>query len=248
MATDSYNQIFGNKQTVMVVMAHPDDLEVFCGATVARLVADGKRVISVKITDGDKGTKESDVSPEEMARTRIEEDKASMKLLGIPPSDSIYLHHPDGAVENSLDIIGQIALQIRTFQPELIITTNPEHIIVTRKPGVHWVNHRDHRNAAACALDAAYPYSRDHAFFPEQLKDQAVKSGNCIEFLIADWWDGPDEVLINVDGFAETKQSALECHASQLTAESAKEYAQSFTAQDEATDGAYEKFRYIIAD
>jgi LmbE family N-acetylglucosaminyl deacetylase len=247
MVKDSYEEIFKNKQTIMVVMAHPDDLEVFCGATVARLLHDGKRVISVKITSGDKGTKNKAISPNDLAAKREREDAAAMQSLGIPQTDSIFLHEEDGAIEDSLETITKIAYLIRKFQPELIITTNPENIIIRREQGVNWINHRDHRNAAACALDAAYPYSRDRAFFTEQFDDPAIKPGNCTEFLIADSWDGTDEVLIDASEFVEAKQAALQCHESQLDAEGAAEYAHSFTTHNNVP-GAYEKFRYVIAD
>ncbi|PJE66524.1 hypothetical protein COU93_03895, partial [Candidatus Shapirobacteria bacterium CG10_big_fil_rev_8_21_14_0_10_36_6] len=55
--TDSYQKIFANKKKIMVVTAHPDDLEIMCGGLVARLVADGKIVRSVKVTTGDMGSR-----------------------------------------------------------------------------------------------------------------------------------------------------------------------------------------------
>ena len=152
---DKYQEIFNNKQTIMVIMAHPDDLDVFCGGTVARLVADGKKVISIKVTSGNRGSQDTDVTPEALAETRLNEDAAAMKALGVSPENSINLGVDDGTVENSLSIIERLAYLIRKYQPQLIITTNPEPIIVRHSSGNNWINHRDHRNTAMCALDAA---------------------------------------------------------------------------------------------
>lgn len=41
---DSYTKIFRDKQRILVVFAHPDDLELYCGGTVARLIGDGKKL------------------------------------------------------------------------------------------------------------------------------------------------------------------------------------------------------------
>src|SRR5674476_115869 len=137
---DSYSQIFSGKATVMVIMAHPDDLEVFCGGTVARLIADGKKVVSIKLTAGNRGSKDNSISIGDLAKQRLKEDATAMAVFGIAPEDSVNLMINDGEVENSLDIIGKVAYQIRKFQPDLIITTNPENVIIRHSPGTNWVN------------------------------------------------------------------------------------------------------------
>jgi len=244
---DSYNQIFSAKQTIMVIMAHPDDLEVFCGGTVARLVADHKRVISIKVTSGNRGSRDNAITPEELARIRLAEDEQAMAKLGIPPGDSVNLCVNDGEVENSLAIIERLTYYVRKFQPELIITTNPEPVIIRHSAGTNWINHRDHRHTARSALDAAYPYSRDRAFFAEHFFDQDMAAAHCVEFLIADSWAGVDEALIDVKGFADQKLAAMLCHASQVTPNSARESVEFFT-RHEGIPGEFEKFRYVIAD
>ncbi|HSX35322.1 MAG TPA: PIG-L deacetylase family protein [Patescibacteria group bacterium] len=245
--TDAYAKIFSDKKTVMVVMAHPDDLEVFCGGTVARLVADGKTVISVKLTSGNRGSKDTEVSLDALARQRLAEDANSMAVFGIPPERSVNLLINDGEVENSLEVIGKIAFLIRKFQPELIITANPENVIVRHSEGTNWVNHRDHRLTATSALDAAYPYSRDRSFFPQHFNDSSLRPANCTEFLIADSWTGVDEVLIDVANFIGTAKKAMLCHTSQVDAAYVKNSVEFFTTHDN-TNGVHEKFRYVIAD
>ena len=247
MLKDLYNDIFGDKKRIMVVMAHSDDLEVFSGGTVARLIADGKRVRSVKLTTGNKGSKERDVSAEELTKTRREEDEKAMKILGIPREDSIYFEFDDGSIDNSHEVIGAIALQIRQFKPELVMTTNPEDVIVTHLSGDNWVNHRDHRNTALSTLDAAYPYSRDKLFFPEHFKETDAASHACTEFLLADYYTHPQTVAINVDDYIETRIKAMECHKSQVADGEAQESTDFFT-KHAGVESRFELFRYVVAD
>jgi LmbE family N-acetylglucosaminyl deacetylase len=244
---DAYNKVFADKHTIMVIMAHPDDLEVFCAGTVARLIADGKRVVSIKLTSGNRGSKDAKVSLTELAKTRLAEDAKAMAVLGIKPEDSVNLEINDGEVENTLAIIGLVAYHIRKFQPELIITTNPETIISRHSEGTNWVNHRDHRLTAACALDAAYPYSRDRSFFPAHFEDPAIKPAHCTEFLIADSWSGVDEVLIDMADYRAVAKRAMLCHASQVN-ESYADNSITFFTTHEGAPGSYEKFRHVIAD
>lgn len=236
---DDYSKIFGNKQTILVVMAHPDDLDVMCGGTIARLCADGKKVISVKVTTGNRGSRDSNITATALAKTRAQEDANAMQALGV--HESINLGLNDGSVTNSSEVIERIAYQIRKHQPDLIITTNPEQIVVHRGPGQNHVNHRDHRNVAISTVDAAYPFSRDRAFFSDQLDDPAIKPSTCYEMLFVDCWDGIDEVNVSIAGFEQQKQRAITCHASQFTKESAEQAFAFYTK-----NGQTETFRYLV--
>jgi len=164
---DSYNRIFETKSRILVIMPHPDDTELYCGATVARLIKSGKRVRVVKMTYGDKGSRQEKITQRELRSLIEKEDREAMKVLGVKDEDNIYLGLADGEIEHNLETIGKVAYQIRLFKPELIITTNPEDYIIRFDKDVNWVNHRDHRHTGRIALDAAYPYARDLLFFPE---------------------------------------------------------------------------------
>jgi len=68
---------------VMVVTPHPDDAEFGVAGTVARWVSEQKRVIYVVCTNGDKGTSDEGVSPEDLVKTRENEQTAAANLLGV---------------------------------------------------------------------------------------------------------------------------------------------------------------------
>ncbi len=245
---DSYEEIFRNKQRVMTVFAHPDDLELYSGGTIARLIADGKTVRSVKITNGDMGSRQENISSDELGSLREKEDRESMNQLGIREENNIYLKVKDGAVENSMELIGIVAEQIRIFKPDLIITHNPENIVIRFDKNVNWINHRDHRNTALTTIDAAYPYSRDVLFFPEHFKNSQASSHSTSEFLLVDYYDHPDLVGIEVTAFIDIRVKAHACHSSQYSLKNAQESADFFTSNPNYQGKRYERFRYVLAD
>ena len=62
---------------LMVITPHPDDSEFGVAGTVARLTREGKKVVYVVCTNGDKGTSDRSVKPEELARIREQEEQAA---------------------------------------------------------------------------------------------------------------------------------------------------------------------------
>lgn len=246
---DSYTKIFGDKKRIMVITAHPDDLELYCGGTVARLIADGKEVVSVKMTSGEMGCRQEKISKEELQAIREREDSASMTELGIKPENNVYLRLGDGKVENNLQTIGEVARQIRLFQPEIIITHNPQDLIIRFAKDVNWINHRDHRNTGTIAIDASYPYARDILFYPEHFKDPKVKSWICTQFLLVDSYRHEDSVFVEVTDQIFKRVEAHAKHKSQYTKEDAQDSADFFTKDwDPEGKKRFETFREVIVD
>ncbi len=249
MIRDDYSKIFANKQKIMVVFSHPDDLEVMCGGVVARLIKDGKEIRSIKVTSGDMGSRGQKITPNDLKSLREKEDRESMKIFGITEENNVYLRFGDGTLENNRELISTLVLQIRTFKPDLIITHNPENVIIRFANGDSWINHRDHRNTGLSTIDAAYPFSRDLNFFPEQFEDSAVSSHSVKEFLIVDYYDHPDLVYFDVTDFVETRVKAHAKHSSQYTLGAAQEAADYFTIRPGFPQGKrFESFRHVVAD
>ena len=218
---DSYNDIFKNKKRILVVLAHPDDAEIICGGTIARLISDDKEVRLIVTTSGGKGMQErTDVSEADFSTERIKSQKDGAKALGLKDDQVFNLETKDGEFENSLENIEKIVLHIRQFKPDIIITHNPYEVINTfsEEEGVRWVNHRDHRHTAIVTLDATYPYCRDTAFFPHHIK-QGLKPHYVSEFLFSDSYTNKNAVAIEVTDFVDKKRAALKHHANALTDE-----------------------------
>lgn len=243
---DSFEKVFQNKNRVLAIFAHPDDAEIYCGGTLARLIKEGKKVRVVKVTSGDRGSRQEKISSLELLQKRESEDFLGLTTLGIKDEDNIALGIGDGLVENSTEVIGMLAKQIRIFKPDIIITHNPEDVVIKYAEGGNYVNHRDHRNTGKSAIDAAYPYSRDLLFFPEHFQEEGVDSHAVGEFLLVDYWEHPDNVCIDVNKYLDIRTKAIACHQSQYTEEQAKKSTEFFTNNQEAK--GFEKFRYVVAD
>lgn len=247
--SDSYTRVFSDKQRILAIFSHPDDLELYCGGTLARLIADGKTVRSIKMTSGDMGSRQEDITQEDLRIIREKEVSASMTHLGITPENNVYLRIGDGKVENNLQLIGDIAKQIRLFQPDLIITHNPENSIIRFDKDNSWFNHRDHRNTGQSVIDASYPYARDILFYPEHFQDPNAKSWSCAEFLFVEYYGHEDSVFIDVTDTVSNRVAAHAMHQSQYSTEAAQESADFFTKSwDPEGKENFETFRYVITD
>ena len=241
-----FKQIFENKQKVMFVFSHPDDAEIYAGGTIARLVAEGKEVRVVKMTLGNKGSRQEKITEHELMEIRKREDTASMQVLGIKPENNIYLLLNDGEVNNSMQTIEKLVKQIREFKPDLIVTHNPEDVFIRFNKNENWINHRDHRNTGLSVMDAAYPYSRDILFFPEHFSDEKLQSHTTVEYLLVDYYDHQDQIYIDITETLDAKVKALEQHSSQYSKEHAKSLSEYITKVESGR--RYEMFRYVLAD
>ena len=65
-----------NQTYLLVISPHPDDCEFGVAGTVARLVKEGKQVVYIICTNGDKGTSDRNLKPEELALFREKEQLA----------------------------------------------------------------------------------------------------------------------------------------------------------------------------
>ena len=80
----------------MFVYAHPDDAEMYSGGTIARLKKEGFEVRHVKMTMGNKGSRQEKYTEAELAKIRETEDEVGLEVLGLTPKDSVNLDLGDG--------------------------------------------------------------------------------------------------------------------------------------------------------
>lgn len=247
MKQDAFDKVFGDVQSVLVIMPHPDDTELYCGGTLARLISKGVEVICIKMTNGGKGTKQTSVTEQELTQIRGEHDRNAAVTLGIKPENNIQLNIPDGNLELDVSTIEKLAYYFRKYRPDLLITCNPEDVIIRFGDESNWVNHRDHRHTAQLAIDAAYPFSRDTAFFPDQLKKVEAEYKPTTLFLLSDYYDHPDLVYIDITDFIDTKAAAWRCHETAYSSEQVDDSIE-FLNKDADTSRYYETFRFVVAD
>lgn len=202
--TDQTSQSPSEQDTrprVMVIMAHPDDAEFTSGGTVARFAASGFRVQYVLATSGDKGSADPNAVPEQLAATRMAEQRAAAEALGV--EEVTFLGHKDGEVEVSLAFRAEMALAIRRGRPDVVLTFDPWQ---------RYQVHPDHRAVGQTALDAVAA-ARDHMYFPEQLTEgvSAHRVHNVYFFAT----DDPN-YYVDITGTLDQKVAALKCHRSQV--------------------------------
>jgi LmbE family N-acetylglucosaminyl deacetylase len=191
---------------VLVVLAHPDDPEFFCGGTVARWASEGREIHYCLLTRGDKGADEPGVDPASLAETREREQRAAAAVLGV--RDVEFLNYEDGNLVADLGTRKAVVRVIRRVRPDIVVTCDPTNVYG------QFVNHVDHRVAGQVTLDAVYPAARSALYFPDLYQDEGLQPYKVHELYIA----GPvhPNTSIDVTAFMERKLKALAEHRSQI--------------------------------
>ncbi|MCH7718218.1 MAG: PIG-L family deacetylase [Chloroflexi bacterium] len=192
----------------MVIVAHPDDAEFLAGGTAALWARDGVEVIYVIVTRGDKGSEDPELTSDQLAEIRREEQEAAAKSLGV--SKVLFLGYEDGVLEPSLELRRDLVRVIRTHTPKIVVTFDPSPRFIME----NYPNHPDHRAAGSAALDAVFPAARDRLTFPELLEE-----GLAPHKVREIWLGGAADVnhWVDIEPVLEDKISALRKHASQLS-------------------------------
>ncbi len=102
----------------LCIVAHPDDIEFYCGGTVLKMTRRGVLVDFVLATSGDKGSHDSRVAREELATTREEEQAAAAYVLGVKRVN--FLRHPDAELTENLDLRRELVREIRATKPDVL--------------------------------------------------------------------------------------------------------------------------------
>jgi LmbE family N-acetylglucosaminyl deacetylase len=154
-------------QKVLVILAHPDDPEFFCGATLARWARMGHQITYQLLTCGDKGwnpTTPAGMTPEQLCEIRHAEQANAARVIG---AQAIYFAaSPDGYLVPDLDLRREVVRFIRKFKPHILVTCDPQNLFAS-----YGLNHPDHRAAGQVVLDAVFPAADNPFFFPELLNE-----------------------------------------------------------------------------
>jgi LmbE family N-acetylglucosaminyl deacetylase len=187
---------------VMIVVAHPDDAEFSSAGTLAKFARDGKHVVLVQCTSGDKGTARRDISSPELAKLRESEQLEASKRVGI--AETVFLRLGDGELLPDLTFREKVVRQIRIHRPDILITHDPF------RP---YALHPDHRAVGITAVDSVYPTARDPLYFPQHLQEGLEPHK------VAELWLYGSEVpdtFIDISETFDTKIHALKAHQSQV--------------------------------
>jgi LmbE family N-acetylglucosaminyl deacetylase len=192
---------------VLVIFSHPDDAEFLAAPAIAALAAGGAAVDYVVTTDGAKGTEDPAMTPEQLASTRIAEQRAAADVLGV--GEIVHLGYPDGYLTPSLDLRRDIVRQIRRFRPDVVIAQNPQR----RTDGEAIVAHPDHLATGEATMAAVYPAARDRLNFPE-LIGEGYEPWKVRQLLVTGT-ERPN-LWMDVSATFDRGIEALRCHVSQI--------------------------------
>jgi LmbE family N-acetylglucosaminyl deacetylase len=196
-----------NPRKILVILAHPDDPEFFCGGTLTRWIDAGHEVNYLLLTKGDKGSEDPSIPPEELMKTRVNEQRAAANVLGV--KDITFLNYPDGFVIPSIEMRKEIVRHIRMLKPQIVVTSDPTNLFIR---GIH-INHPDHRNAGMVTLEAIFPAAGNHFYFPELL-DEGLQPHTPEEVWVS--LTHEPGVTIDITPFWHIKLDALLQHKSQI--------------------------------
>jgi LmbE family N-acetylglucosaminyl deacetylase len=156
-------------KTILVFTPHPDDETFSSGGTLARLAANGNKVVIVIYTNDNKGSQDLEMTRERLARIRRAEEEKACAILGIPSDNIHWLGYDDGDLEyaNPQVLRGEVCRLIKIYRPDAVFTPDP---------GTTWVQwHKtDHRMAANITQDA-FIAAEWHLYYPQHLLDEGLE-------------------------------------------------------------------------
>lgn len=148
---------------ILVIVAHPHDIELWCGGTICRFTDAGKQVAYVLFTSRGKSTTgNATITSQEMAVHELEELVAA-RILGI--ESVTFLQWPESEVEPAMALRHELISQIRRFRPDLV---------VTHDPAPPYRPHPDHRALGGATLDALTYSAQNPLPFAGQLQEEGL--------------------------------------------------------------------------
>jgi LmbE family N-acetylglucosaminyl deacetylase len=192
-------------ERILVVTAHPDDVDFGSAGSVARWTDAGIEVAYCICTSGEAGGFDRSVPRATMVEIREAEQRAAAKVVGV--TDVTFLGHPDGRLEATFDLRRDISRVVRRVRPHRVIGQSPQ-----RNLHSVYASHPDHLAAGEATMAAVYPDARNPFAHPELL-DEGFEPWAVGEMYLGTAAE-PD-VFVDITDTFDRKIEALRCHVSQ---------------------------------
>ncbi len=187
---------------ILALAAHPDDTEFGAAGTVIRWVEEGQRVVYAIATNGDKGTSDRRLIPARLSEIRRAEQAQAAEVIGV--REVVYMGYPDQGLEESAALRKDVVRLLRRYCPRILVTSDPHR---------RYLWHRDHRIIGQVAMDAVFPYARDHLAYPDLL-EEGLEPHKVAEIYF--WGTEDINYRSDITAVFDRKIEALRCHASQM--------------------------------
>ena len=189
------------KLDVLVISAHPDDMELSCSGTVASLISDGYKVGAVDITRGELGTRGTE-------EIRAAEAAKATEILGLTARENAGL--PDGFFTNDKESRIAIAGYIRKYQPSIVIANAIED------------RHPDHGKASGLTTDACFMAGLSKVPITVEGNSLSPWRPNAVYHYIQSNYIVPD-LIVDISRFWDKKLAAMKAFKSQFYDPNSKE-------------------------
>jgi bacillithiol biosynthesis deacetylase BshB1 len=180
---------------VLAIGAHPDDVELLCGGTLAKYAKNGHKIVIATMTNGDKG--HLIIPPKRLAKIRLEEARRAASILG---GQHAWVGFSDGDVFHDRKAVMKVVEVIRKAKPDIIFTMSPEDY------------HGDHANTGRIVVEAVFDAgvprirTKSPAHTPRKVYYCETVFGIGFE---PDLW-------VDISNVMNTKLKALQQHKSQI--------------------------------
>ena len=183
------------KVDILAFGAHPDDVELGCGGTIALSIAQGKTVAIVDLTQGELGTR-GDV------QTRKSETKIASDVLKIYNRENLKLK--DGFFENNLENQLVLIEIIRKYQPNIVLCNSRRD------------RHIDHGKANQLVNDSCFLSGLNKIETIDQngKNQKSWRPQLILEYI--QWNEVKPDIVINITGYLDKKIEAVRAYKSQL--------------------------------
>ncbi|MCG8808268.1 bacillithiol biosynthesis deacetylase BshB1 [Tenacibaculum finnmarkense] len=189
------------KLDILAFGAHPDDVELGCGATIAKEIASGKKVGIIDLTRGELGTRGS-------AELRDIEAKNAAAILGVSVREN--LGFADGFFKNDKEHQLAVIKMLRKYQPDIVLCNAVDD------------RHIDHPKGSDLVSNAC--------FLSGLLKIETILNGEVQEkwrpklvYHYIQWKNIAPDVVVDVTGFMDKKEKSVLAYASQFFDPKSKE-------------------------
>lgn len=196
------------KKRILVILAHPDDPEFFCGASIARWISKGHEVHYALFTRGDKGCSDQIEDCHQLPFIRENEQREAAKFLGV--SSVTFMSFEDGYLLADLSARKETVRMIRTIRPEIVVSCDPTAMFLRE----NYIGHPDHLAAGQIVASAVFPAAGNALFFPDLIAKERLQPHQPAEV----WFSltGEPNIRLEVTDFWEIKIQALYRHKSQI--------------------------------
>lgn len=178
------------KLDVLFFGAHPDDIELTCGGTAAKLADSGKKIGIIDLT-------QAELSSRGNLELREEETKNASAVLGIEVRENLKLQ--DGNIINDEASREKVITALRTYAPDIVFAPYPND------------RHPDHINASKLIRESCF-YSGLSKIKTGELS--AHRPGKVFYYPQA--YDIPVSFIMDVSDTFEKKMEAIKCYGSQF--------------------------------